>query len=57
MTAGKPASARETSRPRPARETRTEVLPPMPDKQLWKADKAGGFEAGVQWFLAVSRNA
>jgi len=37
---------------------RTEVLPPRPDKQLWKADKAGAFEAGVRWFLAVSsRNA
>ena len=55
MTACKPAPARQTTRrPRPARETRTEVLPPVPDKRLWETDKARAFEAGVQWFLAVS---
>jgi hypothetical protein len=43
---------------RPVRsEILTESLPPKPDKQLWKTDKARAFEAGVQWFLAVSRSA
>jgi len=36
---------------------RTEVLPPRPDRRLWKTDKAGAFEAAVRWFLAVSRAA
>lgn len=42
---------------RPAHLPRTEVLPPKPDKRLWETDKARAFEAGVRWFLAVSRNA
>jgi hypothetical protein len=34
-----------------------EVRPAMPDSQLWKTDKARAFDAGVEWFLAVSRSA
>ena len=55
MTTCKPAP-RQTRRP-VRTELRTEVLPPRPDKSLWKTDKARAFEAGVRWFLAVSRNA
>jgi hypothetical protein len=47
-----------------ARSTRTkcktatrQISPAKPDKQLWKTDKDKAFEAGVQWFLSVSRNA
>lgn len=39
------------------RECRAAVLPPKPDERLWKADEARAFEAGVRWFLAVSRAA
>ena len=28
-----------------------------PDQQVWTTDKAKAFEAGLRWFLAVSRNA
>jgi hypothetical protein len=31
--------------------------PEKPAQQLWKTDKDKAFEAGVRWFLAVSRNA
>ncbi|VTT98850.1 unnamed protein product [Gemmataceae bacterium] len=31
--------------------------PEKPAQQLWKTDKAKAFEAGLRWFLAVSRNA
>ncbi len=44
-------------RQRPVRSPRTEALPPKPDKDLWKTDRAKAFEAGVRWFLAVSRGA
>jgi hypothetical protein len=37
--------------------SRREVLPPKPDKRLWVMDQALAFEAGVRWFLAMSRNA
>lgn len=50
MTTCKPA--RKTRRP-----LRIKSLPPKPDKRLWEADKARAFEAGVRWFLAVSRAA
>jgi hypothetical protein len=33
------------------------ALPAKPDRQLWKTDRAKAFEAGVRWFLAVSRAA
>jgi hypothetical protein len=57
MTAFKPAP-RTTSRPvRDDRPDRTAFLPPVPDKQLWEADKTRAFEAGARWFLAVSRAA
>ena len=47
-------AAQPTSKPlKSARKS----LPPKPDKQLWKTDKVRAFEAGVQWFLAVSRAA
>ena len=50
----RPTSAQPTSKQlKPARKS----LPPKPDKQLWKTDKAQAFEAGVRWFLAVSRAA
>ena len=45
------APARKTTRPR------TEVLPAVPERRLWEADEARAFEAGVRWFLAVSRRA
>ena len=48
------APRKTAHRKRPAR---TEALPPKPDPRWWKADKARAFEAGVRWFLAVSRNA
>lgn len=38
---------------KPSRNT----LPTKPDQQLWKTDNAKAFEAGVRWFLAVSRAA
>jgi hypothetical protein len=50
--------ARKTPRPSGSdRPERPADLPPRPDKRLWEADKAGAFEAGVRWFLAVSRGA
>lgn len=55
MTTCKPAPRKKD---RPVRtDLRTDVLPPKPDEQLWKTEKARAFEAGVRWFLAVSRNA
>jgi hypothetical protein len=36
---------------------KTPARPEKPDPRLWKTDKAKAFEAGVRWFLAVSRNA
>ena len=48
------AFARPTSKPAKAA---PEVLLAKPDWQLWKTDKAKAFEAGVRWFLAVSRAA
>ena len=42
---------------RPDRKPRTEGVPAKPDKDLWKTDRARAFEAGVRWFLAVSRSA
>ena len=54
MTASTPTrtNARRSSRARKVR-----VIPAKPDKQLWKTDKDKAFEAGVRWFLAVSRAA
>ncbi len=40
-----------------AEEPARNSLPPKPDPQLWEADEAEAFEAGVRWFLAVSRTA
>ncbi len=57
MNACKPAPANKVDPSKPARQTRTPVRPAMPDKRLWKADKALAFEAGIKWFLAVSRAA
>lgn len=59
MTACKPAPAARLSRPSPAPawETRRKQRPELPDRQLWKTDNARAFEAGVRWFLAVSRAA
>jgi hypothetical protein len=58
MTASKPAPARQTQRPaRNDMQSRgSDPLAP-PDRQLWETDKARAFEAGVRWFLAVSRAA
>jgi hypothetical protein len=33
------------------------TLPTQPGQPLWNSDKAKAFEAGVRWFLAVSRAA
>ena len=58
MTACKPAPDSKASRPvRSDRFSRTDALPPVPDKRLWETDEARAFEAGVPWFLAVSRAA
>jgi hypothetical protein len=51
MTTCKPAP-RKTTRP-----ARTEAIPPKPERRLWEADAGRAFEAGVRWFLAVSRAA
>ena len=58
MTACNPAPAR-TRRPADQRagEAGPNALPAKPDQRLWKTDKARAFEAGVRWFLAVSRAA
>ncbi len=42
---------------RPIRKSEKAAPPAKPDRQLWKTDKAKAFEAGVRWFLAVSRAA
>ena len=61
MTACMPVPAKSSavtrSRYPSVRPTRPEPRPAMPDKQLWKTDKARAFEAGIQWFIAVSRAA
>jgi len=57
MTACKPAPAKTSRREGTHRKDRREVRPEKPDRRLWEADKARAFEAGVQWFLAVSRAA
>jgi hypothetical protein len=44
-------------RPNTQSATRQQTCPVKPDKQLWEADEDKAFEAGVQWFLAVSRKA
>jgi hypothetical protein len=36
---------------------RDENVPLKPDRRLWETDKERAFEAGVRWFLALSRNA
>jgi hypothetical protein len=36
---------------------RQQTCPAKPDKQLWETDEDKAFEAGVKWFLAVSRTA
>ena len=57
MTTCKPAP-RQTHRPAHGdRATRTAALPPVPDRRLWETDRGRAFEAGVRWFLAVSRAA
>jgi hypothetical protein len=49
---------RPNTRPTSKSEKATpKALPAKPDRLLWKTDKAKAFEAGVQWFLAVSRAA
>jgi hypothetical protein len=48
--------SRKKIRPIPS-ENQSEVLPPKPDTQLWKTDKARALEVGARWFLEVSRNA
>ena len=56
MTTCKPVPAAKTSRRIGSdRQDRQEVRPAVPDSQIWKTDKARAFEAGVRWFLAVSR--
>jgi hypothetical protein len=57
MTACKPAPARKATRRVRRERPRVEPLPPRPDRRLWGADRARAFEAGVRWFLAVSRAA
>jgi hypothetical protein len=58
MTASKSAPARQTQRPvRNDMQSRHEDHLAPPDRQLWETDKVRAFEAGVQWFLAVSRAA
>lgn len=61
MTACMPAPAKSSaaarSRLTSVRPTRPDPRPAMPDERLWKTDKARAFEAGVRWFLAVSRAA
>jgi hypothetical protein len=52
------STAKSTSRARvSARQHQDEVIPVKPDEQLWKRDEERAFEAGVRWFLAVSRTA
>jgi hypothetical protein len=49
-------SPRKTQRPSRSEQSERPVLPPpKPDKRLWEKDPAEAFEAGVRWFLAVSR--
>jgi hypothetical protein len=36
---------------------RVRTAPARPDRRLWKTDADKAFEAGVRWFLAVSRSA
>ena len=59
MTACMPAPAKSSTAARTSyvRPIRPEPQPAMPDKQLWKTDAARAFEAGIRWFLAVSRAA
>jgi hypothetical protein len=58
MTASKSTPARKTQRPaRNDMQSRHEDRLAPPDRQLWETDKARAFEAGVRWFLAVSRTA
>ena len=48
--------AQSRGRVQPAtRPIRSEGSPAKPDERLWKTDKDEAFEAGVRWFLAVSR--
>ncbi len=52
--------SRPNARVRPSCESEKSArntLPAKPDRRLWKSDKAKAFEAGVRWFLAVSRAA
>jgi hypothetical protein len=51
-----PSTDKSNNRSR-ARQHEIDVTPAQPDKQLWKTDEKRAFEAGVQWFLAVSRTA
>jgi hypothetical protein len=48
---------REKHRPDRRDLPRSDRLPPKPDERLWGTDEARAFEAGVRWFLAVSRSA
>lgn len=57
MTARKSAPARNTTRRVHRERPRAEPVPPVPDRRLWEADRTRAFEAGVRWFLAVSRAA
>ena len=47
-------NARPTSK---SEKASPKALPAKPDRQLWKTDNARAFEAGVRWFLAMSRAA
>jgi hypothetical protein len=51
-----PASSVRPHTPSPV-PVRIEAVPAKPDRRLWKSDNERAFEAGVRWFLAVSRAA
>jgi hypothetical protein len=57
MTACQPTPAEARPDNQSRSEARRDSLPQPPDRRLWKTDSARAFEAGVQWFLAVSRAA
>jgi hypothetical protein len=51
------ASPAHTEPNNSVRQTASPARPTVPCRQLWEQDAERAFEAGVQWFLAVSRAA
>ena len=57
MTAATPTRPNTARLNRRVRKSARKPLPAKPAGQLWKTDEERAFEAGVRWFLAVSRAA